>query len=145
MKNTRICLAPLRFGAGIKGKLVEAMQTGTPSITTEIGAESMHGLLPWNGIITNDIDNFVNAAVSLYEDKVSWELMQQNGNNILESRYQAKKWEPKLIQRLTLQYKLKDSLRKKHFLGLMLRHHSLKSTQYMSQWIELKNTPLKKE
>ncbi len=145
MKNTRICLAPLRFGAGIKGKLVEAMQTGTPSITTEIGAESMHGLLPWNGIITNDIDNFVNAAISLYEDKVSWELMQQNGNNILESRYQAKEWEPKLIQRLTLQYKLKDSLRKKHFLGLMLRHHSLKSTQYMSQWIELKNTPLKKE
>ena len=145
MGNARICLAPLRFGAGIKGKLVEAMQMGTPSITTKIGAESMHGLLPWNGVITDDIDVFVDAAVSLYGDKTSWQFMQQNGRNILESRYQATEWEPKLIQRLTLQHRLQDSLRKKHFLGLMLRHHSLKSTQYMSQWIELKNTPLGKK
>lgn len=140
MQKARICLAPLRFGAGIKGKLVEAMQTGTPSITTHIGAEAMHGILPWNGVITDDIDTFVDAAVSLYEDKISWQLMQQNGNEILASRYQAEEWEPKLINRLTLQTTLKDNLRKKHFIGLMLRHHSLKSTQYMSQWIELKNT-----
>ncbi len=139
MQQARLCLAPLRFGAGIKGKLVEAMQMGTPSITTTIGAEAMNGAFPWNGVITDDIDTFVDAAVSLYEDKESWLLMQQNGNRILQARYQAEEWEPKLINRLTLQVQLKDSLRKKHFLGLMLRHHSLKSTQYMSQWIELKN------
>jgi glycosyltransferase involved in cell wall biosynthesis len=45
-------LAPLRFGAGIK-ELLEAMQCGTPSITTSIGAESMHGDLDWNGFIDN--------------------------------------------------------------------------------------------
>jgi|TARA_R110000744_G_scaffold146834_2_gene259742 glycosyltransferase involved in cell wall biosynthesis len=139
MQNARICLAPLRFGAGIKGKLVEAMQMGTPSITTQIGAEAMHGLLPWNGVITDNIETFIDAAVSLYEDKTNWLLMQKNGHEILQSRYQAQEWEPKLINRLQLQTKLKESLRKKHFLGLMLRHHSLKSTQYMSQWIELKN------
>ena len=139
MQGARICLAPLRFGAGIKGKLVEAMQMGTPSITTQIGAEAMHGLLPWNGVVTDDIETFIDAAVSLYEDKTSWLLMQKNGHEILQSRYQAQEWEPKLINRLTLQTQLKESLRKKHFLGLMLRHHSLKSTQYMSQWIELKN------
>ncbi|MGO2353372.1 MAG: glycosyltransferase [Marinomonas foliarum] len=139
MQHARLCLAPLRFGAGIKGKLVEAMQVGTPSITTSIGAESMHGAFPWNGVITDDIETFVDAAVSLYEDKESWLLMQQNGNRILQAHYQAEEWEPKLINRLKLQVQLKESLRKKHFLGLMLRHHSLKSTQYMSQWIELKN------
>ncbi|MFT4573849.1 glycosyltransferase [Marinomonas primoryensis] len=144
MQNARICLAPLRFGAGIKGKLVEAMQMGTPSITTQIGAEAMHGLLPWNGVITDNIETFIDAAVSLYEDKTNWQLMQKNGHEILQSRYQAQEWEPKLINRLQLQTKLKESLRKKHFLGLMLRHHSLKSTQYMSQWIELKNTIDKK-
>tara|TARA_R110001632_G_scaffold7382_2_gene29448 strand:+ start:100423 stop:101655 length:1233 start_codon:yes stop_codon:yes gene_type:complete len=144
MQNARICLAPLRFGAGIKGKLVEAMQMGTPSITTQIGAEAMHGLLPWNGVITYNIETFIDAAVSLYEDKTNWLLMQKNGHEILQSRYQAQEWEPKLINRLQLQTKLKESLRKKHFLGLMLRHHSLKSTQYMSQWIELKNTIDKK-
>ncbi|WP_369922098.1 glycosyltransferase [Marinomonas polaris] len=140
MQQARLCLAPLRFGAGIKGKLVEAMQMGTPSITTTIGAESMYGELPWNGIIKDDNETFVDAAVSLYEDKESWLLMQQNGNRILQARYQAEEWEPKLINRLKLQIQLRESLRKKHFLGLMLRHHSLKSTQYMSQWIELKNT-----
>ena len=139
MKQAKLCLAPLRFGAGIKGKLVEAMQMGTPSITTSIGAESMHGGLPWNGVITDNMETFVDAAVSLYQDKESWLLMQQNGNTILQARYQAEEWEPKLINRLKLQFRLKESLRKKHFLGLMLRHHSLKSTQYMSQWIELKN------
>lgn len=139
MQQSRLCLAPLRFGAGIKGKLVEAMQVGTPSITTSIGAESMHGAFPWNGVITDDIETFADAAASLYEDKESWLLMQKNGNKILQTRYQAEEWEPKLINRLKLHVQLKDSLRKKHFLGLMLRHHSLKSTQYMSQWIELKN------
>lgn len=140
MEKARICLAPLRFGAGIKGKLVEAMQTGTASITTSIGAESMHQPLPWNGIVTDDFNTFADAAVSLYQDKASWQLMQSNGMQILNAHYQASEWEPKLIQRLALQVQLKDTLRKKHFLGLMMKHHSLKSTQYMSQWIELKNT-----
>ncbi|UDV03336.1 glycosyltransferase family 4 protein [Marinomonas profundi] len=144
IQQARLCLAPLRFGAGIKGKLVEAMQMGTPSITTSVGAESMHGELPWNGVITDDMETFVDAAVSLYEDKTSWLLMQQNGNRILQDRYQADEWQAKLINRLTLQTQLRESLRKKHFLGLMLRHHSLKSTQYMSQWIELKNTAVEK-
>ena len=41
MQNARVCLAPLRFGAGIKGKLAEAMFCQTPSVTTNIGIESM--------------------------------------------------------------------------------------------------------
>src|SRR6218665_1206354 len=40
--NARVLLAPLRFGAGIKGKLAEAMECGTPSVTTAIGSEAMH-------------------------------------------------------------------------------------------------------
>lgn len=139
MQEARICLAPLRFGAGIKGKLVEAMQNGTPSITTHIGAESMNGHLPWNGFITDDMDEFAKAAISLYQDDESWQLMQENGFDILKKRYNRDDWVPKLLRRIELQVMLRDSLRKKHFLGKMLRHHTLKSTQYMSQWIELKN------
>lgn len=139
MKSARICLAPIRFGAGIKGKLVEAMQMGTPSITTSVGAEAMYGHLPWNGVITDDIEEFVDAAVSLYQDQSSWQLMQQNGFCILNTLYDKAVWEPRLLTRIDLQLTLKDSLRRNHFLGKMLRHHSLKSTQYMSQWIALKN------
>jgi hypothetical protein len=47
----------LRFGAGIKGKLVEAMLCGTPSVTTSIGAESMQGnCLEW--FIADDVEVF---------------------------------------------------------------------------------------
>ena len=43
IEKAKVLLAPLRFGAGIKGKLLEAMQFGTPTITTLVGAESMNG------------------------------------------------------------------------------------------------------
>ena len=43
-------LAPLRFGAGIKGKIVDGMRMGVPSVTTSIGAESLH---PFPGLIAN--------------------------------------------------------------------------------------------
>jgi hypothetical protein len=42
LQNARLLLAPLQFGAGIKGKLLDAMRCGTPSITTSMGAEGMH-------------------------------------------------------------------------------------------------------
>ena len=44
-------LAPLQFGAGLKGKLLDAMLYGIPSVTTSIGAEAMHDDLPWNGSV----------------------------------------------------------------------------------------------
>ena len=47
MLNAKVCLAPLRFGAGLKGKLIDAMECGTPSVTTTIGAEAMHDNLDW--------------------------------------------------------------------------------------------------
>ncbi|MBL4775870.1 MAG: glycosyltransferase [Mariprofundus sp.] len=46
MQQAKLCLAPLRFGAGIKTKLADAMRNGTPSISTSIGAEGMSGGKP---------------------------------------------------------------------------------------------------
>ncbi len=80
-------LAPLRFGAGIKGKLTEAMLCGTPSVTTSIGAEGMHQNLPWNGFITDDFTHFVEKAVQLYSDENLWETSQNNGIEINNTIY----------------------------------------------------------
>ena len=41
MQTYRACLAPLRFGAGLKGKVVDAWQHGLPVCTTPVGAEGM--------------------------------------------------------------------------------------------------------
>ena len=46
MRQYRVCLAPLRFGAGLKGKVVDAWTHGLPVCTTPIGAEGMCNTLP---------------------------------------------------------------------------------------------------
>jgi len=82
---------------------------------------------------------FADAAIKAYQDKPSFIRYQENGFNILEKQYEKNYWQKKLISRLISQHKNLDTNRKDNFFGLMLRHHSMKSTQYMSQWIEAKN------
>lgn len=139
VRNARVVLAPLRFGAGIKGKLVEAMQCGTPSITTTIGAESMCGDLPWNGFIADDAEVFADKAMELYQDKTLWLKAQENGFEIIEKRYLKSVFVDDFMQHiLKIQTHLKQH-RLHNFMGTLLQHHSLTSTKYMSRWIEEKN------
>jgi glycosyltransferase involved in cell wall biosynthesis len=137
--NARIVLAPLRFGAGVKGKLVEAIQCGTPSITTTIGAESMHGDLPWNGFITDNPQVFADEAIQLYNGKKRWLEAQYNGLAIINQRYSKAQFEEDFKKQiLFLQTNLQQN-RLTNFIGAMLQHHTLSSTKYMSRWIEVKN------
>lgn len=139
VRNARVVLAPLRFGAGIKGKLLEAMQCGTPSVTTTIGAESMCGDLPWNGFIVDDTPIFAEKAVELYQDKKLWLKAQGNGFEIIGKRYLKSLFKEDFIQHiLKVQINLKRH-RLHNFMGTMLQHHTLTSTKYMSRWIEEKN------
>ena len=139
VRNARVFLAPLRFGAGIKGKLVEAMQCGTPSVTTTIGAESMCGDLPWNGFIADDAQVFADKAVELYQDKTVWLKAQENGFRIIEKRYLKSVFTDNFIKHiLKVQTHLKQH-RLHNFMGTMLQYHTLTSTKYMSRWIEEKN------
>lgn len=139
VRNARIVLAPLRFGAGIKGKLLEAMQCGTPSVTTTIGAESMSGDLPWNGFIADDAQVFADKAVELYQDKIFWLKAQENGFEIIEKRYLKSVFENDFVKYiLETQAHLKQH-RMDNFMGTLLQHHTLTSTKYMSRWIEEKN------
>ena len=139
VRNAKVVLAPLRFGAGIKGKLVEAMQCGTPSVTTSIGIESMCGDLPWNGFVTDEPQVFVDKAVELYQDKNIWLKAQENGFEIIEKRYLKSLFENDFVEHiLETQTHLKQH-RLHNFTGAMLQHHILTSTKYMSRWIEEKN------
>ena len=139
ISNARVVLAPLRFGAGIKGKLLEAMQYGTPSVTTFIGAESMHADLDWNGSIEDDPQEFANASVRLYQDEIFWKQSQQNGFSIIKQRYLKELFEDEFETRLSLLLLNLEQHRRNNFMGQMLLHHTLQSTKYMSRWIEEKN------
>lgn len=139
VQQARVALAPLRFGAGIKGKLIEAMQCVTPSVTTSIGAESMQGNLPWNGFVEDEPEQFANLAVLLYQDKTLWNVAQKNGIEIVRKRYLRTLFEASFSRQIK---GLQDNLprhRSNNFMGAVLQHHTLKSTKYMSKWIEEKN------
>ncbi|MBG7611673.1 glycosyltransferase [Polaribacter sp. BAL334] len=136
--NAKIVLAPLRFGAGIKGKLTEAMLCGTPSITSTIGAEGMHQNLPWNGFITDDFEEFANKAVELYTNQIVWDSAQKNGIEIINAFYDKTKLEPPFINRiLEIQQDLENH-RSEHFLQSLLQYQTLQATKYLSKWIEAK-------
>ena len=139
IENARVTIVPLRFGAGIKGKLVEAMQCGTPSVTTSIGAESMHGNLPWCGFITNEPGDIAKNAIELYTSKSIWLNAQKKGIDILNSIYSKKENSTIFLSKIKeIQINIEQH-RFTNFTGAMLMHHTLASTKYMSKWIEEKN------
>lgn len=142
MQSARVCLAPLRFGAGIKGKLLEAMIMQTPSVTTNIGAEGMHNDLPWPGKIGNTADDFANAAVEMYTNQSDFEQAQQDGNTLLNTLYDKAQLSTVLIKKIDSISSDLNAHREKNFTGQMLKHHTMRSTQYMSQWIAEKNKKL---
>lgn len=62
-KSTRVVVAPLRFGAGMKGKVVEALYNKCPIVTTSIGAEGINNL---NNaiIIANNAETFAKKLLN---------------------------------------------------------------------------------
>lgn len=140
MEQARVCLAPIRFGAGLKGKLLDAMIMETPSITTSIGSEGMHQQEPWPGVIADDVTEFVEAAVKLYNNEQAWLKAQRNGLTLLNARYDSHVLGAQLIAKITVVEQDLAQHRLNNFTGAMLKHHTMLSTKYMSQWIAAKNT-----
>ena len=139
MQSAKVCLAPLRFGAGIKGKLLSAMQNGTPSVTTTIGAEGMHGILDWNGYVENDHTAFVEAAVRLYTTQLTWQNSQDQGKTLINTLYAKASLENILVTQVEQLLKDLARHRKQNFTGTLLQHQTMTATKFMSKWIEEKN------
>ncbi len=139
LQEHRVLLAPLRFGAGLKGKFVAAMQQGTPSVTTKIGAEGLCGDYPFGGKVEESSTVLAQAAITLYTDKKQWEEAQRAGKKLLEGRFNKKQFEEKFVARLKKWLSHIEVYRSRNFTGAMLLHHRQQSTKYMARWIEAKN------
>ncbi len=135
MKNARVCLAPLRFGAGIKGKLLAAAQYGTPSVTTGIGGEGMFEL----SIQEEAPKQFIKRACSLYRQQDLWSHQQHLAFGVLKSNFRKEHLAPAFTERI---FELRQELanhRKTFFISQIMQHETLKATKYLSKWIEAKN------
>jgi hypothetical protein len=139
MQQAKVCVAPLQFGAGLKGKLVDAMQNGTPCVTTSIGAEGMYGNLEPHGFIEDNPEEFANKVVELYTNKALWIERQHNGFTVISKRFNKRLFQNKIINAVEgLQEQLIEH-RNNNFTGQMLQYHTMQSTKFMSRWIEEKN------
>ena len=139
VKNARIYLAPLRFGAGLKGKLFAAMHYQTPSITTPIGAEGINQGLEWGGKIEQTAEKIAQAAVDLYQNKTTWQRAQQNGQQILNHHFDLSTLKQDFMQTIYFKIEHLSTIRQQNFIGQLLQHHQHQSTRYMALWIEAKN------
>jgi glycosyltransferase involved in cell wall biosynthesis len=144
LDHGRVLLAPLRFGAGLKGKLIDAALCGLPAITTSIGAEGLYESQALTGKLdtcfsVNEFEEFAMQAIELYNDETSWTQLQSNMADWISTRFCQQKYSDSLIQSLHYIIEHLDQHRLNNFTGAMMRHHSMKSTQYMAQWIEAKN------
>ncbi|MEO1030824.1 MAG: glycosyltransferase family 4 protein [Bacteroidota bacterium] len=140
MQKAKLCLAPLRFGAGLKGKLVDAMQNGTPCVMSTIAAEGMFGNLEPNGVVEDNPEAFAQKAVQLYTNPTVWKDKREYGFKILKERFNTTSFENQFADKVaTLSGNLKEH-RQNNFIGNMLQHQTLQSTKYLSKWIEEKNS-----
>jgi glycosyltransferase involved in cell wall biosynthesis len=140
LSNAKVCLSPLRFGAGLKGKLIEAMICGTPSVTTPVGAEGINGGFDWPGIVASDPQVLATSALKLYHDEVEWNKTVIIGKQILSDRFQYDNHSTRLCERIQHLHTNLKQHRAQNFMGKVLHHNSVSATKYMSRWIEAKNS-----
>jgi glycosyltransferase involved in cell wall biosynthesis len=78
-QSCRVFVAPLRFGAGMKGKIGQALSYGVPVVTTSVGAEGM-GLEPGNeALIADSAEAFAAACINVYHDAALWQGLSDQG------------------------------------------------------------------
>ncbi len=135
--KSRVSLAPVRFGAGIKGKLLESMIVGTPSITTSIGAEGITDQNLWSGRVVDDPNAFADAAVKLYLNEQQWVTFQKRGNEILVAKFSKEMFVAKLTNSINQLSNLENH-RNRSITGLILQREYHQASRYMSIWIEEK-------
>ncbi len=76
--NTKLMVAPLRYGGGVKGKVGQAFEYYLPIVTTSVGAEGMHLKDGINAIITDDTKDFAEGIYKLYTDENCWKQFSSN-------------------------------------------------------------------
>ncbi len=87
LRGARVSIAPLRYGAGVKGKVVEALAWGLPCVTTAIGAEGMDLVDGEEVLVASDARSFAAQVARLYRDEGLWTTLSQRGQAVVRARY----------------------------------------------------------
>ncbi|TCC97564.1 glycosyltransferase [Pedobacter hiemivivus] len=83
--NNRIFVAPLRFGAGMKGKIGQSLEFGLPIVSTNIGVEGIGLTDGHDVIVANDTIAFAEKIMQLYSSPELWTEIRNNSINVLKA------------------------------------------------------------
>lgn len=86
-QTSRVFVAPLRFGAGIKVKVLSGMGRGIPTVTTSVGSEGLQVEHMRHAAITDHAPDMVAAIDRLLTDHTAWEMVSREGRALVESQY----------------------------------------------------------
>ncbi len=89
LEKMRVSVAPLRYGAGIKGKIGTAMAAGLPVVATSLAAEGMSLTDGENILVADGADALADKLASIYQDEVLWNRISQNGLTFSERAWGA--------------------------------------------------------
>jgi glycosyltransferase involved in cell wall biosynthesis len=157
LRNSRVLLAPLRYGAGIKGKVVDAWMSGLPVVTTRVGAEGMtttttdgcddYGGMRttiecrgWGGLIEDDALDFAESAIELHEREEVWNRCRDDGVELLRRLFDGGVNLPVVEEGIRDGIANLEKRRKMDVFGSILWRDGSRSTEYFSRWIELKES-----
>jgi len=86
-ENCRVFVAPLRYGAGMKGKIGQSMAFGLPVVTTMIGAEGIGLANNQNALIADNPAEFAESVMRLYSDEELWYRISRDSLEHIERNY----------------------------------------------------------
>ena len=86
-ENCRVFVSPLRYGAGMKGKIGHSMSYGLPVVTTSVGAEGIGLVDGENALIVDRPDDFADAIVRLYTEENLWNKISTKSIEHIEKNY----------------------------------------------------------
>ena len=87
MDGARVAVAPLRFGAGVKGKVNLSMAHGQPVVATACAVEGMHLTSGHDVLVADDAAGFADAVLTLYRDEELWERLAAHGRANIEQHF----------------------------------------------------------
>ena len=140
LSSSKVMLAPLRYGAGIKGKIIDSWRFGCPVVTTPIGSEGMtdDNDDQWGGSIAFDSDGFVQSAIDIYTNESKWTSSQRKGTDLLERLFNAETNFRDLNANMSNAMQNLQERRERDYVSAMLWQQQTRSTEYFSKWIEQK-------
>ena len=87
MDGCRIAIAPLRYGAGVKGKINLSMAHGQPVVATSTAVEGMHLRHGHDVLVAGDADGFADAVIQLYGDATLWMELSIHGHDNIRRHF----------------------------------------------------------